>query len=575
MFALALLLIRVTAQNKVSLGIYFESCSFKSQNYIVNSLSRAWNKQGFPDVVDVLLVPWGFQTYKSTLTGHYSYQCQHGPNECIIQKIESCAAMYISRSRFVTFVIELQKKAYNNCHQNCTNCFDAITISKTIAEKLNISWHQIGNCINTVDVADQAEMLSYIKTMQLDPPLTKVPWITLQGNHTNNCVDNTLKCVCQVYNSSSSVCKHKKYEVNGLIKMHPRMNLTDIVVFTFLMCVSLLLWLVSMLSIAREKYAIEVKIQIKRVRSILFLTTFLQLICFTGYWLGIYLMYELCWIIWLTLSTLSILMLGIQFGESYIQLISAGSYSKKSTAVLKCLPYLYLFWFVGCCIDATGTVFGILYSNQLAQAICYSIWEVLCSISISCLIWILCRYKKNLKGTRRIDEKKQEYSAIKSVKSYGSLKTGDESVIENKESSISTEPVYVSHHKTDIHETGSINSNLLLRRGNKMESEIKRIRHLVIGLIISIIALMVNAGYNGHYAIAVHDYTHHNKSVYMHISTVHIAVIFFSEWTVINLFIMKFSWIPKYQLKHDCSYSKICKNLATKCKEKFIWNNDS
>ena len=158
-----------------------------------------------------MLFPWGHETYnKSTETGAYSYSCQHGPNECIGQRLESCASMFVSQHTFINFIIELETEMYDIKCQNSTNCCDPTSMAQSIADKLDMPWYEIENCINTAEIADQAEMIQYTNTMALDPTLTSVPWITLQGNHTDNiqteCVEDTLTCVCNVYDGTSAAC---------------------------------------------------------------------------------------------------------------------------------------------------------------------------------------------------------------------------------------------------------------------------------------------------------------------------------------------------------------------------------
>merc|ERR1719229_788041 len=136
---LALLFSFVNGQNRVPLALYFESCCPYCQNYIVNSLAPAWNTKGFQDIVDILLVPWGHETFnKSKSTGQYTYQCQHGPNECIGQRIESCAAQYVRPEEFVTFIIDLETEMRRAGCQNETGCCDPTNMARQIADRLNM-----------------------------------------------------------------------------------------------------------------------------------------------------------------------------------------------------------------------------------------------------------------------------------------------------------------------------------------------------------------------------------------------------------------------------------------------------
>lgn len=208
---LAGLLIVANGQKKVPLGLYFESCCPYCQEYIVNSFGPAWRTKGFSDIADVLLVPWGHETFnKSASTGQFSYECQHGPNECIGQRVEVCASMVTSPTEYVDFIVELETEMYRQKCQNSTACCDPTQMAEDIANRLDMDWQAIRECTRTPQLADQAEMMAYTLTMALDPALTGVPWITLQGNSSDSiqdeCSADTLKCVCNVYDGTSEAC---------------------------------------------------------------------------------------------------------------------------------------------------------------------------------------------------------------------------------------------------------------------------------------------------------------------------------------------------------------------------------
>ena len=84
-------------------------------------------------------------------------------------------------------------------------------MAQDVAEKLELPWNEIEECVHSSQIADQAEMMQYANTKALDPVLSAVPWITLDGNHTDsiqsNCEASTLECVCAAYNGKSDACK--------------------------------------------------------------------------------------------------------------------------------------------------------------------------------------------------------------------------------------------------------------------------------------------------------------------------------------------------------------------------------
>merc|ERR1712087_1072662 len=93
---------------------------------------------------------------------------------------------------------------------NSTACCDPTQMAENVADRLDMDWNAIRECTRTPQMADQAEMMAYSMTMALEPALTGVPWITLQGNHSDSiqddCTADTLKCVCSVTDGTSPAC---------------------------------------------------------------------------------------------------------------------------------------------------------------------------------------------------------------------------------------------------------------------------------------------------------------------------------------------------------------------------------
>ncbi|XP_059431116.1 gamma-interferon-responsive lysosomal thiol protein-like isoform X2 [Corylus avellana] len=71
---------------KVSLGLYYESLCPYSANFIVNYLAQLFETD-LISVVDLKLVPWG----NAKLRGNDTFDCQHGPSECLLNTVEACA----------------------------------------------------------------------------------------------------------------------------------------------------------------------------------------------------------------------------------------------------------------------------------------------------------------------------------------------------------------------------------------------------------------------------------------------------------------------------------------------------
>ena len=392
-------------------------------------------------------------------------------------------------------------------------------------------------------------------------------------------------------------------EMHGSVTaLHIRNGSDEITTFSILLFISSNLFFASLYSIYREAYAIDQE-YLKRVRTILVMTTLLQIACFGGYWLGIYLMYELCWIIWLTLSTFSIFLMGIRFAQTYIILCSP-HYQLKDHADIpkKYVRLVIIFWFIGSCIDITGTVVG-LFNYTYIQSLCYALWEILCSISVGFLIYILKRVRNKFsdiiikKATYQTDAKTQR----KRIKQYKIEKTNKRKKVHSQQTTIHehydqideeiAEHTVVESSKASIMLThtisagsntlnnynygvltntassagGSINDSLLSKRtssGNIMRSEVRRMSALIIGLYGCIVVFVLNAFFNGFFRFSGEIFSFYDKTfdgendlekeqLYRMTPLWVIAYVFFPQWTMVNMFVLMFSWIPNSQMTDE------------------------
>ena len=106
-----------------------------SQHFIVGSLAPAWNTDGFRDIVDISLIPWGHGKIadSSSDTDSPSLWCQHGSNECLAQRITACVATLGSSDQTVDFVIDLATKMIGG------SCDDPTEMAEDIVDTLGLS----------------------------------------------------------------------------------------------------------------------------------------------------------------------------------------------------------------------------------------------------------------------------------------------------------------------------------------------------------------------------------------------------------------------------------------------------
>ena len=81
----------VAAADKVQVELYYESQCPGCRQTINTSFKSALETEGFFDMAEVKLYPYGNAKTTEVSLGKYSYTCQHGEAECHWNMVEACA----------------------------------------------------------------------------------------------------------------------------------------------------------------------------------------------------------------------------------------------------------------------------------------------------------------------------------------------------------------------------------------------------------------------------------------------------------------------------------------------------
>ena len=207
-FALAALAAAALAtDDKVKVELYYESQCPGCRQTITTSFKQAFAAEGFLDMAEVQLVPYGNASEKEGVTGLWEFTCQHGETECVYNSIETCALDILAdvpmdAFNFVLCIEENDKSTspsqdYNTVVDKCAE--SAITR----AHKFKAS--EIKNCPKN-RTGNLQEHHQAVLTDALDPKHTYVPWVVAQGVH-NDAVQNAVQTsllayVCSEYKGS-------------------------------------------------------------------------------------------------------------------------------------------------------------------------------------------------------------------------------------------------------------------------------------------------------------------------------------------------------------------------------------
>ncbi|XP_030630561.1 gamma-interferon-inducible lysosomal thiol reductase [Chanos chanos] len=193
---------RQKVADRVNVGLYYESLCpgcrmFLTQQLIPTLIMLA-------DIMSVDLVPYG--NAEEIFNKTYQFRCQHGEEECLGNMIETCM-LNILRGRSL-LVINCMESA-PDVLKSAQPCFE-IFIQDT-------KWETIMSCVK----GDQGIKLMHEnaqRTNALQPPHKYVPWITINGNHTD---DLQNKAMSSLFNLVCSLYKGEKPEACSLALKKP------------------------------------------------------------------------------------------------------------------------------------------------------------------------------------------------------------------------------------------------------------------------------------------------------------------------------------------------------------------
>jgi len=185
----------------VRLALYFESLCPGCHNFIIEQLTPTFKL--LSDIFTIDLVPFGNAEYSPAANGTWNFTCQHGEEECEGNKLMACAiVLYPDNHLQVPFVDCLEQTGAPQ------------TAGKKCSKKVGLDWQKLSSCYNSTEGDNYLHGMG-VKTKALNPPHTYVPWITVNGVHTEGmqqkAEDDLLKLICDLYTGTKpEECKKRR-----------------------------------------------------------------------------------------------------------------------------------------------------------------------------------------------------------------------------------------------------------------------------------------------------------------------------------------------------------------------------
>ncbi|EDO35033.1 predicted protein [Nematostella vectensis] len=175
----------------VAISLYYESMCGGCRDMIRDQLYPTFQKVG--SIMDITLVPYGnAQEYR--YGNKWVFNCQHGQGECEGNIIEVCAINVLKNiSAYFPFI---------HCFEQFISSYNPSSTAQYCAKQLGIDYAPIEKCASGLQ-GNELEHEMGVETDALVPRHNYVPWVTLNGEHTeeiqNQATFNMLGLVCDNY----------------------------------------------------------------------------------------------------------------------------------------------------------------------------------------------------------------------------------------------------------------------------------------------------------------------------------------------------------------------------------------
>ncbi|KAM6921893.1 gamma-interferon-inducible lysosomal thiol reductase-like [Xenentodon cancila] len=172
----------------VSITLYYESLCPDCRIFITQQLFPTWLM--LQEIMSVTLVPFG--NAKEVPSANSAFVCQHGEPECRGNMIEACI-IHLTGNSLAFHIIYCMESAADvlGAAQPCVQLYAP-----------SVSWSSIDSCVNG-DLGYHLMHANAVMTRALNPAHTHVPWVTLNGEYTEENEDKAMSSlfhlVCELY----------------------------------------------------------------------------------------------------------------------------------------------------------------------------------------------------------------------------------------------------------------------------------------------------------------------------------------------------------------------------------------
>ncbi|KAH7727301.1 Protein F37H8.5 [Aphelenchoides avenae] len=159
---------KASSGKRVQLTLLYEGLCPGCQNFIINNLYRDVYLQ-YGDYVDIELVPYGNAKRQNT-----TITCQHGDEECVINRYESCAIHFMPEPVPFIYCLESQLSRGTELQKAARKCYATFHTQPHI-------YDQIIHCANG-DLGQKLQLAAAQRTENVWPEAHQyVPWLVFNN----------------------------------------------------------------------------------------------------------------------------------------------------------------------------------------------------------------------------------------------------------------------------------------------------------------------------------------------------------------------------------------------------------
>nr|XP_027205503.1 gamma-interferon-inducible lysosomal thiol reductase-like [Dermatophagoides pteronyssinus] len=224
------------------ISLYYETLCPDSRNFFRNQLYPTYEKLN--RYMDVELVPFGNANVSYPRHDNKPvFRCQHGPKECYGNRVQSCTIEMLKNTDLsIRFV---------HCMFDQKDWLETSQTSRRCAEQMQLDWPKISSCADGSE-GERLLIANSLKTFNLNPEHTYVPWIVIDKNHTaqmqTNAETNLLGYLCehnfnhepQIDQCSKEAISLSQHLHNNSIKPKATLTIISIMTATTIILMSLI-----------------------------------------------------------------------------------------------------------------------------------------------------------------------------------------------------------------------------------------------------------------------------------------------------------------------------------------------